>query len=138
MTVVPCKYSCPMSHNGCSHFHQLWHFTLFSLANPIQHYFLRLFLVDLCPELPQLLFEVICLRQRLVHVQSIVKPRFIFLVKDVLSIAQQEVSRTFENLPLVDVLFHVILHPAYVIQLFVHELDNVEMIIFLQSREKLS
>lgn len=41
---------------------------------------------------------------------------------------QKEVSRSFEHFALVDVLFHVVLRHAYVIQFLVHKLDHMEMV----------
>ena len=54
MAVVPCKYSCSMSHDGGSHFHQLWHFALLGLFYPVEQYVLRFIPVYLCPDFPEL------------------------------------------------------------------------------------
>ena len=67
MTVVPFKYSCPMRHYSGSHFHQLWHFALFGLFNPIKQYALRFLLVYLHPYFPELFLQIVCLRDWFFH-----------------------------------------------------------------------
>ena len=44
----------------------------------------------------------------------------VLLVEDIRSIAQQQVACPLQDFALVDVLFHVILRPAYLVQLLIH------------------
>ena len=60
--------------------------------------------------------------------QGIVKPCFVLLIEDIRSIAQQQVARPLQDFALVDVLFHVILCPAYLVQLLVHQFDHMKMV----------
>ena len=128
MTVVPCEYACSVCHYCGCHLHQLRHFAFLGLLYPIQHDHFSIVLIDLRPDFPELFFQAVCLRQGLVHGQRVVKPRLILLVKDVHSIAQQQVACAFQHLTFVDVFFHVVLHPAYFIQLLVHKLYHMEMV----------
>ena len=60
--------------------------------------------------------------------QGIVKPCPILLVEDIRSIAQQQVARPLQDFALVDVFFHVILRPAYLVQLLIHQFDHMKMV----------
>ena len=48
--------------------------------------------------------------------------------EDIRSIAQQQVARPLQDFALVDVLFHVILRPAYLVQLLIHQFDHMKMV----------
>ena len=50
------------------------------------------------------------------------------LVKNVLSISQEQVSCTLEDFTLVDILLHGIDFPSYVVKMLVHQLYYMEMI----------
>ena len=50
------------------------------------------------------------------------------LVEDIRSIAQQQVARPLQDFALVDVLFQVILRPAYLVQLLIHQFDHMKMV----------
>ena len=50
------------------------------------------------------------------------------LVEDIHSIAQQQVARPLQDFALVDVLFQVILRPAYLVLLLIHQFDHMKMV----------
>ena len=50
------------------------------------------------------------------------------LVEDIRSIAQQQVARPLQDFALVDVFFHVILRPAHLVQLLIHQFDHMKMV----------
>ena len=55
--------------------------------------------------------------------------RCVLLIEDIRSIAQQQqVARPLQDFALVDVLFHVILRPAYLVQLLIHQFDHMKMV----------
>ena len=57
-----------------------------------------------------------------------VKPCPILLVEYIRSIAQQQVARPLQDFALVDVLSQVILRPAYLVQLLIHQFDHMKMV----------
>ena len=65
------------------HLHQLRHFALPGLLYPIRHDPFGIVLIDLHPDFLELFFQVVCLRQGLVHIQRVVKPCLILLVEDI-------------------------------------------------------
>lgn len=103
MAVVSYDYVCPMRHYRARHFHQFS-----GLPYPIRHNRFNFVIVNLLPDLFGLFFEIVCLRQGLVHIQRVVKPCLILLVEDLLSIAQQQVSCAFQHLASIDVFFHAV------------------------------
>ena len=60
--------------------------------------------------------------------KCVIKPCFVLLVEYIRSIAQQQVTRPLQDFALVDVLFHVILDPAYLVQLLIHQFDHMKMV----------
>ena len=56
MAIIPCKYTGSVCHYASSHFYQLLNFTLLSLPYPIKHNLFGLFLINLGPKFPELLF----------------------------------------------------------------------------------
>lgn len=128
MTVIPDKYSCPIDHNGGSHLHQLWYFAFSGLVYPVEQNQFGFFPVRLHPYLSELFLEIVTFRQGPVHSQGILKFGPVFFITNVSPVLQQQITCTLQHFPLVDVLLHIILHPADFIELVIHQLHHMEMI----------
>lgn len=63
MAVILCKNAGFMRHYRGRHPHQLRHVTFLRLLYPVKHNHLGLFLINLCPDFPELLFKKVCLWQ---------------------------------------------------------------------------
>lgn len=85
------------SHKHVSDPVQLTHLAAPCLFHPD----VKLLFCQLHPNPPHGLLHVIGLEERFVHGECVVQPRAVFLIENILSIAQQLVARAHKNAPLV-------------------------------------
>ena len=120
-----------MCHNSGSHLHQLWHFAFPGLTYPVEQNQFSFFPVRLHPYLSDLLLQIVSFRQWPVHGQGILKPGLVFLIMNVGTVSQQQITCALKHIPPVDVLLPMILHFADFVKLVINQFHHMKMIKYM-------